>query len=990
MKKIIIFCCCLFLFWKISFSQSQWSVNVPGSTVNLLASKFDPADGSTVNVGRISAGNDDDCFIAKISNNGAVLWQRQLRNIAPNFAAPRANEVFNKVIICNNGDYVAVGNYISNGNIRGIVCRFNSVTGLLIWARVTNYTIVNIALGQVFNDVIETTGGNIAIAGARDWNNNVGGFTQGVILLLNNNGQEQWCREHVTANNDIFTSIHQLNNNIYTIGMTDGNTRKNICIGTFNEFTGANPAPAYRTFTITANSGTYNNNINSLWPYKSIADPVNNSITIGAGATTGWGSPNSVNCIFNYNITANTMNGVFFYHTGTTSANSFTFSQIGANDYLVGERVTNGTGLNTYFARYQNANLIYDRQITNSQGPLGDIDIFSGNFSMVGTNVNAGYILKAPITLPLAGANLCGVINSPVILTPNPAAPTAVADASNSIAIANATIIANPNIVVPIVTIGLICGTPIPCPSDTTYTVTKCANQSIQLNARAGSTYAWSPSTGLSSTTIQSPICNVTTNTTYTVTVTNTVTNCTYRDNINVMVNPTPVSNIPDTSLCLGDTIQLNAPLGYSYNWTPATNINNTTISNPLVWPNVTTTYVVTLTSAAGCIGYDTVKVTVNDCHCEDPCSWSLTGNLLVKPSNFIGSINNADFKIRTNNTQRMVVSALGNIGLNTATPAKLLDVNGEAAVRNLPAAALNDKLVFANNAGELKSLQPGATNQYLSGNGTWQNLPTGGGTVTNADQGVTLEGSTVLLGDYCGKGSGKFKSFREINMNDNNLYFNSDRNGKLYMGNTSSSVESCKDLFARLEISSVGLRASNDYISPNSSTSGLRFTDLTAKSDPIDNRYNGVLSLDEDGDVIWVNTCCVGLQGKNDQITSILERLDKLEMELKAVKNENVALKTQLNKTEITLEYRKNILEQNVPNPFTETTSIGYAIVPGFSKAIIVFNASNGAVIKTVQLNNAGKGQISISANLVAKGIYTYSLYVDGKLIETKKMIKE
>ncbi len=449
----------------------------------------------------------------------------------------------------------------------------------------------------------------------------------------------------------------------------------------------------------------------------------------------------------------------------------------------------------------------------------------------------------------------------------------------------------------------------------------------------------------------------------------------------------TPITGL--TSVCTGSTISLaNATTGGT--WSSSNNsiatINQSGLVTGLSSGNATITYTI---GQGICNRFVSLPILIENCGCEDSCNWSLTGNINVKPFFFIGSKNNADFKVRTNNVQRMVVTALGNIGLNTATPTKLLDVNGEAIVRNLPASTPNDKLVLANATGELKSLAPGATNQFLSGNGTWQNLPVTGGTVTNADQGITLEGSTVLLGDYCGNAGGQFRSNREINMENFNLYFNSANTGKVRIGNNIGKERACPDLQSRLELDTRGLNAINEYVTPQPSLSGLRFVDLTANTPTIGNKYKGVLSLDQDGDVIWVDACCNQL-GKDNQIASILERLDKLESELKLVKSENTVLKSKLNQSEVTLDYKQNVLEQNVPNPFTETTTIGYTIVNSFSKAAIIFTAANGEIIKSVQLNKASKGQINVSANLVAKGIYTYSLVVDGKLIETKKMIKE
>ncbi len=442
---------------------------------------------------------------------------------------------------------------------------------------------------------------------------------------------------------------------------------------------------------------------------------------------------------------------------------------------------------------------------------------------------------------------------------------------------------------------------------------------------------------------------------------------------------------------CINEDITLMARNGSGYLWSPSTFLSSTTIQNPVCSANANITYTVQVLSADGtCFNIDTIRVIVNDCHCEDSCNWSLTGNTNVKTWNFIGSLNNADFKIRTNNTQRMVVSATGNVGINTIIPAKLLDVNGETRVGLLPLSAINDRIVFANGSGDLRSLAAtGNVNHYLSGNGTWQNI-TGGG-VTSAAQGLTIDQNTVLLGDRCNDGGGQFAESREINMNDLNLYFNANNEGKLYMGTTLNGSHDCRTLFSRLEISTVGLSgAQNDYETPNPSTSGLRFTDLTARTEPIENRFKGVLSLDEDGDVIWVNSCCEkGVE--EPQLSDILTRLSKLENEVKESKVQAAILKEQLAQMNVLLSKTNTIiLNQNVPNPFAESTMITYSIPDPFSKAQIVFRAINGEAIKTVDIKTAGKGQINVYANDISSGIYTYTMVVDGKQIETKKMIKQ
>ncbi len=80
--------------------------------------------------------------------------------------------------------------------------------------------------------------------------------------------------------------------------------------------------------------------------------------------------------------------------------------------------------------------------------------------------------------------------------------------------------------------------------------------------------------------------------------------------------------------------------------------------------------------------------------------------------------------------------------------------------------------------------------------------------------------------------------------------------------------------------------------------------------------------------------------------------------------------------------------LEQNIPNPFTNTTTIGYSFPNKFSSAKIVITDKNGKQLKQLNITGAGKGTIHVDASTLASGAYNYSLYVDGRLITSKQMI--
>lgn len=148
---------------------------------------------------------------------------------------------------------------------------------------------------------------------------------------------------------------------------------------------------------------------------------------------------------------------------------------------------------------------------------------------------------------------------------------------------------------------------------------TICNNTSTVLGvaAVAGTTYAWSPTTGLSSSTVASPTFTATTAGTFTYTLTSTLTatGCYKTDQVVVTVNPAATMNAGiDQSICPGGSASIGQALGSittTYTWTPTTGLSNSIVFNPTASPTVTTTYIATATTSLGCTKKDTVKVTV-------------------------------------------------------------------------------------------------------------------------------------------------------------------------------------------------------------------------------------------------------------------------------------------------------------------------------------------------------------------------------------------
>jgi hypothetical protein len=80
--------------------------------------------------------------------------------------------------------------------------------------------------------------------------------------------------------------------------------------------------------------------------------------------------------------------------------------------------------------------------------------------------------------------------------------------------------------------------------------------------------------------------------------------------------------------------------------------------------------------------------------------------------------------------------------------------------------------------------------------------------------------------------------------------------------------------------------------------------------------------------------------------------------------------------------------LFQNTPNPFNQSTIISYEIgEKSISEAQIFVFDLNGKLLKTYPLTTS-KGNIQINANELEPGMYLYSLVVNKKEIDTKRMI--
>ncbi|MGB6035680.1 MAG: tail fiber domain-containing protein, partial [Cryomorphaceae bacterium] len=81
--------------------------------------------------------------------------------------------------------------------------------------------------------------------------------------------------------------------------------------------------------------------------------------------------------------------------------------------------------------------------------------------------------------------------------------------------------------------------------------------------------------------------------------------------------------------------------------------------------------------------------------------------------------------------------------------------------------------------------------------------------------------------------------------------------------------------------------------------------------------------------------------------------------------------------------------LGQNIPNPFSESTVIRYYLPDGTANAIIRITDMEGSPVEDIRLGDQkGANQVEFQTQSLASGTYLYSLFVDGKFVDTKKMV--
>jgi PKD repeat protein len=280
-----------------------------------------------------------------------------------------------------------------------------------------------------------------------------------------------------------------------------------------------------------------------------------------------------------------------------------------------------------------------------------------------------------------------------------------------------------------------------------------CNGSSTTLLASGGSSYSWSPATGLNNDLISNPDASPSSTTTYTVTVSNG--GCSATDLITVTVNQLPVVSVSangPTTFCSGGNVTLTSSAAASYLWSNGDVTQSTVITT-------SGNYYVTATSSFGCSATSGVTgVTVNS---PVPASINPGGPTTVCQGNsvtLVANNGNAYSWSTTETTQIISVSVSGTYsvtvtdiyGCGTSTASLSVTVNPNPATPVITAGGSTDICI-----GDTVLISSDAASSYLWSTGA-----------TTSSIYATAGGSYSVI-NYNSFGCGTTSSSITVNVND-------------------------------------------------------------------------------------------------------------------------------------------------------------------------------------------------------------------------------
>lgn len=341
---------------------------------------------------------------------------------------------------------------------------------------------------------------------------------------------------------------------------------------------------------------------------------------------------------------------------------------------------------------------------------------------------------------------------------------------------------------------------------------------------------------------------------------------------------------------------------------------------------------------------------------------WNLTGNSGTSPNtNFLGTTDNSELVIKTNNIERMRIltgtnSPGGAIASGTNIRFGTPSVSSGVLVYSKDQAFVSFPLVLINN--------PSGLNWGIPN-------PNAGTQNTTLGRMIRFSSSDQFNSHFYDMGVDSVGSF----FISEDAYANNVIPAKPFI---ISKVNGSNYVGINLAASQSSAPVQNVVPTANFHTKGtVRFENLPSGT-------GSVLVADANGNVYRSSSSA--------RVATEASEIDGLKKDIVDLKAEIDALKKLLyekgNVTVLSNNSDKPYLSVNTPNPFNNSTKIEYYL-PVYSKgaASLTVRDINGSLIKTYNLSKGGNGQIVVDNLKNSSGTYVYSLEIDGKVVDSKKM---
>ncbi len=408
---------------------------------------------------------------------------------------------------------------------------------------------------------------------------------------------------------------------------------------------------------------------------------------------------------------------------------------------------------------------------------------------------------------------------------------------------------------------------------------------------------------------------------------------------------------------------------------------------------------------------------------------WSLTGNTGTNSStNFIGTKDLSQLTFRTNNVPRMYINSYGGVGIidpgsnpYSASHPILLYLQktspGAALSINMASTTNGSAAIYAASSGPGNSIhgnasQAGSSGVYgenSNGYGLRGNSYNSYGLVTRSTNyygmvaigksyAAYFVGSVFASNGYHAPSDQKLKqniedvtSARDIisQLHPKKYYYRQDGHHKLMK----LPQDQQYGLLAQ-EVEKVlpGL-VKNTKFEPPLETAPVKM-DADGKFDLQPQAKPETIEFKAVNYVGMVPILIKGMQEQQEQLQAQQEKILSQDRKIENL----TALVNQLLSTRLLPENNGSskiddvlatgFVSQNAPNPFNQTTTIRYFVPLHARHAAITIASIQGDVVKTYTISERGNGQLEIESGKLVPGIYQYSLNIDDKLIDTKKMV--